>query len=103
MDKNVAHSWFGEVAQSIAPLGIMMAIFMLIYSVWFGLAWVTIVWLGFGVTIVLAAFLIIKSIQNIRHAKKFPVNESEAGKKIGKSRGVLSGISYGYLLLSSSF
>jgi hypothetical protein len=39
MSGKKAPEWFGEVAQSIAPIGMMMAIFMLVYSVWFGFAW----------------------------------------------------------------
>ena len=30
---------FGEIAQNIAPYGIMMAVFTLFYSVWFCFAW----------------------------------------------------------------
>ncbi|MFD1851352.1 hypothetical protein [Oceanobacillus bengalensis] len=98
MDNNVPH-WYGETAQSIAPVGIIMAGFMLVYSIWFGFSWGILGWILFGFTVLLSLFLIIKSVKHIKHSKRFIYNESEEGKKIGKAMGILSGISYGALWL----
>ena len=41
-----------------------------------------------------AIVMIAGSVKNIRHAKRFPVYPTERGRKIGKSMGVLMGITY---------
>lgn len=99
MDNNVP-DWYGETAQNIAPVGMMMAGFMLVYSIWFGFAWGMLGWIAFGCTVLLSLFLIIKSVKHIKHSKLFINNKSAEGKKIGKAMGILSGISYGALWLS---
>lgn len=85
---------FGEVARGIAPTAIGMAVFALFYSIWFGLAWGIIGWIIFGVTVLCAIVMIAGSIKNMRHARRFPVYPTERGRKIGKSMGVLMGITY---------
>ena len=93
MDTNTKQE-FGEIAQNIAPYGIMMAVFSLFYSVWFCFAWGTAGRILFALTVVYGAYIVFASIKNIKHAKRFDAVPSEAGKKIGKSMGVVSAITY---------
>lgn len=85
---------FGEIAQSIAPYGIMMAIFTLFYSVWFCFAWKTIGIILFALTVIYGAYIIFASIKNIRHSKRFEAVPSENGKRIVKNMGIVSAITY---------
>lgn len=95
-----APNWYGEAAQSIAPVGVMMASFLLVYTVWFGFAWGALGWILFSLSILLASFLVVKSIQNIKHSKLFENKQTTEGKRINKLMGILSGVSYGILWLA---
>ena len=88
---------FGEIAQNIAPYGIMMAVFTLFYSVWFCFAWGRAGMVLFALTVVYGAYIVFASIKNIKHAKRFKAVPSEAGKKIAKNMGIVSAISYSAL------
>lgn len=90
----------GETLQSIAPVSLMMSIFLLAYTIWFGVAWGLVGWILFIVSLFLSIFLFVKSIQNIKHSKLFEVHKTDSGKRIGKAMAVLSGVSYGILWLS---
>ena len=79
---------FGEIAQNIAPYGIMMAVFTLFYSVWFCFAWGRAGMVLFALTVVYGAYIVFASIKNIKHAKRFKAVPSEAGKKIAKNMGI---------------
>jgi len=96
---NDAPDWYGEAAQSIAPISMLMAIFMLIYTIWFGFAWGFIGWILFTLSVILACFLIVKSIQHMKHSKLFVNNKSAEGERIGKAMGILSAVSHGPLWL----
>ncbi|HLR14378.1 MAG TPA: hypothetical protein VK144_01020 [Bacillota bacterium] len=96
---NIAPKWYGEAAQSIAPIGIMMSVFLLVYTIWFGFAWGAIGWSFFILSVLLASLICAKSVKNMRHSKLFEKNESVEGKRIGKAMGILSGVSYGILWL----
>ena len=88
---------FGEIAQNIAPYGIMMAVFTLFYSVWFCFAWGRAGMVLFALTVVYGGNIVFASIKNIKHAKRFKAVPSEAGKKIAKNMGIVSAISYSAL------
>ena len=88
---------FGEIAQNIAPYGIMMAVFTLFYSVWFCFAWGAVGRVLFALTVAYGAYIVFASIKNIKHAKRFKAVPSEAGKKIAKNMGIVSAISYSAL------
>ena len=75
---------FGEIAQNIAPYGIIMAVFTLCYSIWFCFAWDTLGIVLFALTVIYGACIAFASIKNIKHAKRFKAVPSEAGKKIVK-------------------
>ena len=85
---------FGEIAQNIAPYGIMMAVFTLFYSVWFCFAWGTVGRVLFALTFAYGAYIVFASIKNIKHAKRFKAVPSDAGKKIAKSMTIISAITY---------
>ena len=59
-------------AKSMAPFPILMATFMLIYAVWFGVAWGTIGWAVFALFGAYAAWLIFCGVQ------QYPRNEKIA-------------------------
>ena len=85
---------FGEIAQNIAPYGIMMAVFTLFYSVWFCFAWGAVGRVLFALTVAYGAYIVFASIKNIKHAKRFKAVPSDAGKKIVKSMSIVSAITY---------
>lgn len=85
---------FGEIAQNIAPYGIMMAVFTLFYSVWFCFAWGAVGRILFALTVAYGAYIVFASIKNIKHAKRFKAVPSDAGKKIAKSMIIISAITY---------
>ena len=85
---------FGEIAQNIAPYGIMMAVFTLFYSVWFCFAWGAVGRVLFALTVAYGGNIVFASIKNIKHAKRFEAVPSEAGKKIVKSMSIVSAITY---------
>lgn len=86
---------YGLIAQSIAPVGMMMAVFTLTYAIWFGFAWGWIGWITFALVAGCSAYIASISLKNIRHAKQFQAHESEDGKRIGRQMGILAGVSYG--------
>lgn len=100
-NKSNARESFGEAAGSIAPMGIMMAFFMLIYTIWWGFAFGMVGWILFVLSCVFALYLVFKSIRNIKHANRFPKNKSSECERIGKQMGILSGISYGILWIAA--
>ena len=85
---------FGEIAQNIAPYGIIMAVFTLCYSIWFCFAWDTLGIVLFALTVIYGACIAFASIKNIKHAKRFKAVPSEAGKKIVKKMSIVSAITY---------
>ena len=85
---------FGEIAQNIAPYGIMMAVFTLFYSVWFCFAWGAVGRVLFALTVAYGGNIVFASIKNIKHAKRFKAVPSDAGKKIVKSMSIISAITY---------
>lgn len=88
---------FGEIAQNIAPYGIMMAVFTLFYSVWFCVAWGAVGRILFALTVAYGAYIVFASIKNIKHAKRFKAVPSETGKKIVKCMSIVSAITYSAL------
>ena len=88
---------FGEIAQNIAPYGIMMAVFTLFYSVWFCFAWGAVGRILFALTVAYGGNIVFASIKNIKHAKRFKAVPSDAGKKILKSMSIVSAITYSAL------
>ena len=88
---------FGEIAQNIAPYGIMMAVFTLFYSVWFCFAWGAVGRILFALTVAYGGTIVFTSIKNIKHAKRFKAVPSEAGKKILKNMSIVSAITYSAL------
>ena len=93
MDKDTKQK-FGEIAQNIAPYGIMMAVFSLFYSVWFCFAWGTLGRILFALTVAYGGTIVFASIKNIKHAKRFKAVPSDAGKKILKNMSIVSAITY---------
>ncbi len=82
-------------AKSSAPFPILMAVFMLIYAVWFGLAWGMIGWTIFTLLVVYAGWLIFHGVRIVRAAAKLPQPEpTPAGEKIGKQMQILSTLTY---------
>lgn len=92
---------YGLIAQSIAPVGMMMAVFTLTYALWFGFAWGWAGWIAFALAAGCSAYIAGVSLKNIRHARQFQAYESEDGKRIGRQMGILSGISYGSIGISA--
>ena len=82
-------------AKSMAPFPILMATFMLIYAVWFGVAWGAIGWAVFALFGVYAAWLIFCGVQHIRVTKKLPKPApTPVSKRIAKQMQLLSMVSY---------
>ena len=81
--------------KSMAPFPILMATFMLVYAVWFGVAWSVIGWAVFALFGVYAVWLIFCGVQHIRVTKKLPKPApTPASKRIAKQMQLLSAVSY---------
>ena len=78
---NTNATQFGTIAQNIAPYGVMMAIFALVYAACFGL------------------IIVVLSVRNVCHAKQFPVAQTAEGQRIVRTMGILSGITYSTIWL----
>lgn len=91
---------FGAIAQSIAPVGIMMSLFTLIYSLWFGFAWGAYGWVAFAATVLFCAVITRISIGNIKHSSAFEAISTDRTASIEKKMKRLSAISYSVLWLS---
>ena len=76
---NTNATQFGTIAQNIAPYGVMMAIFALVYAACFGLAWDWAGWTLLGLVCVAALIIVVLSVRNICHAKQFPVAQTAEG------------------------
>ncbi|MGB3413600.1 MAG: hypothetical protein WBA28_02675 [Microbacteriaceae bacterium] len=89
--------WYGEAIRSLAPQPIIQVFFMLVYALWWVFAWP--VWgsAAFGLAVLFAGYVLVRSVRNIRHAREFENIPTIAGAKIGKSMAILSGVSYGAL------
>ncbi|KXT83647.1 hypothetical protein ACVRXQ_11065 [Streptococcus panodentis] len=85
---------YGIIARSIAPIGLMMAVFNTAYSLWFGFAWGIAGWIIFALTAICNIYILCSSLSNIRHARQFEAHETEDSRRIGRQMGILSGISY---------
>lgn len=91
---------FGTKAQSIAPIGIVMSFFTLIYAIWFGFAWGLAGWLIFIMLAIFCMFIVKMSIDNIQHSKKFHAVSTDDSRAIEKKMKILSIISYSSLWLA---
>lgn len=90
----IAADWFGTAARYVAPLPMIMSLFMLVYAFWFIIEWG---WLGgavFTALAVCAVFWSFRAIRNIQHATSYPSIASPEGAAQGKKMAILSGITY---------
>ena len=93
MMKDVAPE-YGGIAQSLAPVGLMMAVFTLAYSLWFGFAWGLTGWLVFLVIAAYSLYIFWVSLKNVKHSRQFEVHQTPQGERIGRQMGILSAVSY---------
>ncbi len=96
---NTNATQFGTIAQNIAPYGVMMAIFALVYAACFGLAWGWTGWTLLGIVCVAALIIVVLSVRNVCHAKQFPATQTAEGQRIVRTMGILSGITYSTIWL----
>jgi hypothetical protein len=96
---NTNATQFGTIAQNIAPYGVMMAIFALVYAACFGLTWGWAGWTLLGLVCVAALIIVVLSVRNVCHAKQFPVAQTAEGQRIVRTMGILSGITYSTIWL----
>ena len=82
-------------AKSSAPFPILMAVFMLIYAVWFGLAWGLIGWAVFALLVMYAGWLIFHGVRAVRAVAQLPQSEpTPEVNRIGKQMQILSALTY---------
>ncbi|MFC2552008.1 MAG: hypothetical protein ACFNUR_01845 [Candidatus Saccharibacteria bacterium] len=82
-------------AKSSAPFPILMAVFMLIYAVWFGLAWGLIGWAVFALLVVYAGWLIFHGVSAVHAVAQLPQPEpTPEVNRIGKQMQILSALTY---------
>ena len=82
-------------AKSSAPFPILMAVFMLIYAVWFGLAWGLIGWAVFALLGMYAGWLIFHGVSAVRAVAQLPQSEPTSEvNRIGKQMQILSALTY---------
>ena len=91
MTENTTRNNYIIAAKSIAPFPIIMAIFMLAYAVWFGIAWGAAGWASFTLFVAYAIWLIFQGVSNVRVSAKLPdVEFTELNNRIGKQMQILS-------------
>lgn len=96
---NTNATQFGTIAQNIAPYGVMMAIFALVYAACFGLAWGGAGWTLLWLVCVAALIIVVLSVRNVCHAKQFPAVQTAEEQRIVRTMGILSGITYSTIWL----
>lgn len=70
-DMNTNYNSTIETMQSLPQVGFMMAVFNIVYCLWFGFAWGTIGWVVFGLLCFVSIAIIFVSILSLKHSKSF--------------------------------
>lgn len=89
-----APEWFGAAARANAFFPMLMGIYMIVYSVWWAVAWGSPGLIAFGLVVVLAAAFIIRGIRQIRHAQQFEAVESPDNTRITRAMGILNSVTH---------
>lgn len=93
-EKVQAPDWYGAAARGISFFPVMMSVYMLIYSVWWPLAWGVPGTIAFVLVVALAAGFIVRGIRQIRHSTQFEVVRSPEGDRIDKAMGMLNSVTH---------
>lgn len=99
-ETTTASEEYGSALRTLAPLPIIQAFFMLVYAVWWSLAWPGWGTAAFVLTAIYAIVVVILSVRNIRHSRQFENIPTEDGRRIGRQMGTLMGITYGLVWIA---
>lgn len=86
---------YGAAVRNLAPQPIVQAFFMLVYAVWWILAWPILGTAAFVLAVGYAVAITVISVRNIRHSRRFENEPSEEGARIAGQMGWVLGITYG--------
>jgi hypothetical protein len=92
--ERAAPEWFGSAARGTAFFPMLMSVYMLVYSVWFAVAWNAPGAILFAAIVVGAIVLGVRGVRQIRHASKFPAVPSDESRRIARSMGILNGVTH---------
>jgi hypothetical protein len=92
--ERTAPAWFGSAARGTAFFPLLMSVYMLVYSVWFAVAWGVPGAVLFAAIVVGAIVLGVRGVRQIRHASTFPAVQTEESRRIGRSMGILNGVTH---------
>lgn len=90
---DTAPTTYREAAQQIVPFAILMGLFTLAYSIWFGVAWGVAGWILTGIMVIASFYLLWKNYRNLQHLKRFKLYKSPEGRRLSQSMALLIGIS----------
>jgi hypothetical protein len=84
--------WIRSARNSVLPL--LVSVYMLLYSVWSAVAWVVPGAILFAAILVGAIVLGVRGVRQIRHASTFAAVRTEESRRIGRSMGILNGVTH---------
>lgn len=98
---SAAPDWFGSAAQAIAVFPVAMSGYAIFYALWWPLAWG---WAGaaaFLIVLGFAAFLVVRGVEQMRHAARFPSNPTPEDQRTLKAMTVLNSVTHPIWMLGS--
>lgn len=91
-----------ESAKATAYFPLMMAVYVVFYSIWFPIGWGVFGWLLLAIALIGAVIAGARGLRQIRHAKSLPDQPaSEAGKRIAKQMGILNSVIHPIWMIGS--
>lgn len=100
-DKVQPPDWFGAAARGISFFPVVTSAYMLIYSVWWPLAWGVPGAIAFVLVLLLAVGFIVRGISQIRHSMQFEIVNSSEGDRIARAMGILNSVTHPIWMLGT--
>lgn len=91
-----------ESAKATAYFPILMAVYMVFYSVWFPFGWGVLGWVLLAIALIGAVIAAVRGLKQITHAKSLPDQPAtEAGKRTAKQMGILNSVAHPIWMIGS--
>ncbi|MGC5628101.1 hypothetical protein ACPYO6_07610 [Georgenia sp. Z1344] len=89
-----APEWFGSAARGNASFPLLMGVYVIVYSVWWALAWGWVGIVAFALAAAYAGWFVARGIRQIRHAARFPAEPTAEDRRIGRAMGLLNSVTH---------